>query len=453
MAKEMVGLYLKEDGWSLAQLSEDAKTVLHFHEREWRFAEPEERATELRSYWQEHQLPKQVTVAFQDPEALWSLLELPPLQEKELSLAVKSSLEDMLPVNGENLWVYSIVGQNEDKLKVLAGAVRAALVNAWVNILEEAGLTPEGFVLNSQALAAAAIQGQEPTAFVLVEDAWTTIGVAQQNMPIFFRTFATPQNVEELVAKIRQESLVTRHAWQRQEGENPQKIKIITGNQQLRKGDFEGIWGFSGEEIEVSYGFGPNTPSLLVAKGAAILGSVNTGLLVKPRLPLAERRGKIQVFLTLVASVLLLGAGFWLFIKAKETRRQYQVAWMQENVGLCRELERLETQTAKLHEEIEEYRKYRGQRKYYLEFLSRWQKIVPENTVLTTLTLDGARVVNLSGQTPAFAEFFSALNRSGIFKEIKIKGSIIHNPNGYDEFTLSGELKEEVIDGETGSGK
>lgn len=129
------------------------------------------------------------------------------------------------------------------------------------------------------------------------------------------------------------------------------------------------------------------------------------------------------------------------------------MAWMQENVGLCRELERLETQTAKLHAEIEEYRKYRGQRKYYLEFLSRWQKIVPENTVLTTLTLDGARVVNLSGQTPAFAEFFSALNRSGIFKEIKIKGSIIHNPNGYDEFTLSGELKEEVIDGETGSGK
>ena len=170
-------------------------------------------------------------------------------------------------------------------------------------------------------------------------------------------------------------------------------------------------------------------------------------------MPVARRRERRNLVWSFAAAAIFLIAGVTLHITARQNRGDQQRSIIQEHLSLYNELKQIEAKDEQTASQISAYRNLWSKRFHYTEFFYRWHAKVPDGTMITAITLEGNRILELSGKTPSFVTLFTKLEESGIFKELELKGAIIHNPKGWDEFRLVGVLSEGVLDGEISTPK
>lgn len=98
-------------------------------------------------------------------------LTLPPMTESELDTAVPTELSQDIPIPVDQVYLdWQIIHQDSDKLELLVTASPKAYVDALVESLKLAGITPIAMELESQATARALIGPQDLSRNILIAD-------------------------------------------------------------------------------------------------------------------------------------------------------------------------------------------------------------------------------------------------------------------------------------------
>ena len=78
-----------------------------------------------------------------------------------------------------------------------------------------------------------------------------------------------------------------------------------------------------------------------------------------------------------------------------------------------------------------------------LEFLTVLEQTLPEDTIISNLTLEAGVVKDLSGTTPSVSYLLNQLKKVPLLQNLKLKGTITVSPEG-ELFHLEGLIREKV---------
>lgn len=431
-----IGLNLNGNGWGLVELRGQ-----DLHEKveltingTWYSQDSCGRGTELRRVWIENRLPSRAMIALPVLGAIWTTMELPPVTERDILSAVRASLEELQV--GHDFWLAYEVLERGDKLKLQVGAIDAQEMIPWLELLDATDIEPDGFILQAQAVSHMIAFDQEPTFFIYGGGTVVEMGVALKGTPMLLRTMSCEnQNVED----IRRELTFMRHAWTRQGMETPTKLVTLGDGTELSSIKWEEVWG--SDQIQLSKGHDLLNGQLasIAAYGAARLVH-GQGIVWHPIFPKIVRRENTQILVMAMISLCLFVLGSFFFYQAHFKYIAAQNIWIKSNLPLYRELDALENQDEQMTSNIRIDKREWESRFRYSQYLEHWQKIVPEETVLAGWNMEGNRVIELTGRTPSIAVLLERLARDDHFRLLAVKGSINHNPKGWDEFRLSGNL-------------
>lgn len=438
--KRKTGLSLNASGWGLVEIRRlgEEERLERVQRGEWRSDDPVARGIELRQVGLESRISSPVTVSLTMEAVLWTTLDLPLVPEKDIEAAIRGSWDDLRTIDDPAV-AYQVLSRFGG-LKLRAGAIRRSELNVWIDLLENAGIDPAGIVLQAQAVSRVLLCSQEPSLYILADNDRVELGIASQGVPVLHRTIAWDTGSIE---DIKQELGFTRHAWARQGGPPPHGLLALPPEVLSDPSDV--AWA---DEILIT----PKTPkthgcldghlSLIAAYGAA---GINTEEGVwHPNLPSVEQRQRVQLLLLAVASIALFVLGGFCFHRARVQTMGEQSRWVRSHLTLYRELERIEAQDEEMIATLSQRQRLWNDRRFTSRMLNRWQRMVPPGTVLNQWMMDGMRVLEISGRTPSISRLIEVLGTDPVFKDLALKGTVYHNPKGWDEFRLAGTLVEEV---------
>ena len=129
---------------------------------------PEALGHELRGLFSEHKLGKRVRVGLATPRTILRVIDLPPLDEADIRVALPMHARDRIPMPLESavldhLTVGLVDTPEGQRLRVIVVATERAGVEALLASLRHAGLRPEGIDLSVFA-AMRAVASPEPSA-------------------------------------------------------------------------------------------------------------------------------------------------------------------------------------------------------------------------------------------------------------------------------------------------
>ncbi|HLA04282.1 MAG TPA: type IV pilus assembly protein PilM [Patescibacteria group bacterium] len=136
-------------------------------------------------------------VSLLESQVVTRLIELPPLTDKELSAAINWEAEQYipLPIKDVNLQ-YKVVSRPEssgrDKMQVLLVAAPLRVINKYLNVAKEAGLTATFLESESFALSRALTKPQDPVTIIISMGAVSTeLVITYMGSVLFSRSVAT----------------------------------------------------------------------------------------------------------------------------------------------------------------------------------------------------------------------------------------------------------------------
>lgn len=129
--------------------------------------DPERLAVELRGLFSEHKLGRRVRVGLATPRTILRVIDLPPLDEADVRIALPLQAAERIPMPLESAVLdYHTVGLVDtpegQRLRVIVVATERAGVDTLLSALRQAGLRPEGIDLSVFA-AMRAVTGPVPT--------------------------------------------------------------------------------------------------------------------------------------------------------------------------------------------------------------------------------------------------------------------------------------------------
>ncbi|MDP1846890.1 MAG: pilus assembly protein PilM [Solirubrobacteraceae bacterium] len=153
-------------------------------------------ATELRSLFQEHGLPRDVRVGLAHPRLMVRLVELPAtLDGSDLDSAVRHLATDLLPVGLDQLVVDyrrigRVPGENGDgQQRILMAAARVDGIDRLMQALDAAGLRAQGIALSGLAMVSALDHALMPGEAILYVQAGalTNVVITEDGQPLLVR--------------------------------------------------------------------------------------------------------------------------------------------------------------------------------------------------------------------------------------------------------------------------
>ena len=153
-------------------------------------------ATELRSLFQEHGLPRDVRVGLAHPRLMVRLVELPAtLDGSDLDGAVRHLATDLLPVGLDQLVVDyrrigRVPGENGDgQQRILMAAARVDGIDRLMQALGAAGLRAQGIALSGLAMVSALDHALMPGEAILYVQAGalTNVVITEDGQPLLVR--------------------------------------------------------------------------------------------------------------------------------------------------------------------------------------------------------------------------------------------------------------------------
>ncbi len=128
---------------------------------------PDGLAHELRALFAEHKLGKRVRVGLATPRTILRVIDLPPLDESDIRVALPMHARDRIPMPLESAVLdHQAVGLVDtpegQRLRVIVVATERTGVDALLDALRQAGLRPEGIDLSVFAAMRAVAAAESP---------------------------------------------------------------------------------------------------------------------------------------------------------------------------------------------------------------------------------------------------------------------------------------------------
>jgi type IV pilus assembly protein PilM len=122
-----------------------------------------------------HVASNYVVVNVPEAKSFVRIVTMPKMDMEEIDNALPWELEQDIPVPIEQVYMdWQLVEETEDKIKVLAVAAPRDYIDAMINVLKLAKLTPVAFELESKSTARAAIGMEDKNQSVLLVDISST---------------------------------------------------------------------------------------------------------------------------------------------------------------------------------------------------------------------------------------------------------------------------------------
>lgn len=128
---------------------------------------------------------KHVVASLPEEKAFLQVVELPRMKEEEVSNAIRAQAENYIPYPVETVYLDSVVippfHNHIDHIDVLLASLPRETVDAYMRVLQGAGLTPVALEIESLALSRAVVEnGVTPVPLLLVD-----MGIARSKLSIF----------------------------------------------------------------------------------------------------------------------------------------------------------------------------------------------------------------------------------------------------------------------------
>jgi type IV pilus assembly protein PilM len=171
---------------------------------------PERLAAELRELFSEYKLGRRVRVGLATPRTILRVIDLPPLAEEDIRVALPMQARDRIPMPLESAVLdYQTVGLVDtpegQRLRVIVVATERTGVETLLSALRQSGLRPEGIDLSVFA-AMRAVAPPEPTAGpVLYAQLGDLVNIAIADGGICQFTRQAPQGLALVIERLAEE--------------------------------------------------------------------------------------------------------------------------------------------------------------------------------------------------------------------------------------------------------
>jgi general secretion pathway protein L len=358
-------------------------------------------------------------------EAAFNRVLLPAAARENLAQVLEYEIENLIPLSRDEIYYdYSTRDYGEERLEVLLMCIPRAVVQGYLEALEDALVRPRGIVLASTAIAdfvtfcrgeAAGPLGLLVSAPGAMEVTLVSGGQLVSSQLVPAKRLADADALERSVARqLADQALLAEnvplYCWELANGAAPGIPMPGEGDLlALARGRLDATEDF----------FAAAEPAMLPAVGAA-LDAVREGTVPLNLLPAEGRRGADEglslttVVLVALTALLLLVWGGSALVKDALLQRQLQAQI--ETIGPeVREVKALQAEIEGLQREIDTLSE--GQEPRLTPLLKDLTELVPSDAFLTGLNIRGGKL-SLDGQARSASDLITALEKSKRFKNV-----------------------------------
>jgi Tfp pilus assembly protein PilN len=417
----------------------------------------------LRQIWQKEQVSQNRVISILPNRIVkYKTVTLPILPDNQLENALRMELEGG---GEETIQVFSR-NEQDGMLLVRAALIKEKDLTACLAPLQEAGLEVIWFGYHARGIQNYINfhQGflQERTqeaVYVTFSDRWAELGVVSETGIIYRRDLKIGSNDfsedVNLVAEtdLKEEIRLSTAAYQASCGKEPPPLLWLFGKDRTALGRIQTCLKRAGYQVNLSFksrlsgvATGQDTPGIAPLLGLALdeLGWDVCGPLRVYNLARRERQrltARLIVLGKFALAACILVAGLMLVMQAKLVKEDKVRQWLASQSGKLQELRRIEAEANNYLVKIKTMEKWLASRGRELEFVLALQEGLPEETLITDLTMENGAIRNIAGTTPSVSLLLSSLQQKPALRYLKLKGNIAVTEQGMEKFQLEGATK------------
>jgi hypothetical protein len=417
----------------------------------------------LRQIWQKQQVVQNRVICILPNRIVkYKTATLPILPDSQLENALRLELDG----SGEEIIQIFSRREQDKMLTVKAALVKNKDLAAWLAPLHEAGLEViwsgyytrgiQNFINYHQEFME---EWSSEAGYLFFSNSRAEFGVVSEEAIVYRRDLACGandfQDSSNAVAEtdLKEELRLSGAAYQTSCGKKPPSLLWLFGKDRAALVRIQTMLPRSGYQINLS------TKSRLAGQDssedtagiAPLLGLALDGLgwdsCPKLRVHTAAQREKqgltarLYIWGKFALAVGLLLGGLLLVMRAKVVKEDKNARWLAAQAGKLQELRRVEAQSNTYLVKIKKMEKWLELRGGELEFLLALQDGLPEDTLISDLTIDNGLIRNLTGTTPSVSLLLNSLQRKPALQHLKLKGNIAVTEQGLERFQLEEATK------------
>jgi hypothetical protein len=469
MTKIVVALEISDDTLTLVEVRGGTKHAELHRYLVCQIPEPGVTAAWLRQIWQKQQVAQNRVICILPNRIVkYKTVTLPILPDNQLENALRLELDG----SGEEIIQIFSRREQDEMLAVRAALIRNKDLEAWLAPLHEAGLEViwsgysargiQNFINYHQEFVD---EGSPEAVYLTFSDSRAEFGVVSEEAIIYRRDLACGTNdfqgggnpVSE--TDLKEELRLSTAAYQTSCGKKPPSFLWLFGKDRAALVRIQNVLQRSGYRINLSsksrlagQASGEDTAGLAPLLGLALdeLGWDSSPKLRVYTAAQRERQGlatRLYIWGKFALAAGLLLVGLLLVMQAKMIRENKDARWLEAQAGKLRDLRRVEAESNTYLVKIKKMEKWLDLRGGELEFLLALQEGLPEDTLISDLTIDNGLIRNLTGTTPSVSLLLNFLQRKPALRHLKLKGNIAVTEQGLERFQLNGAIKEKETKG------
>jgi Tfp pilus assembly protein PilN len=421
----------------------------------------------FRQIWQKQGISRQPVVCILPNKIVkFKTLSLPVLPDKQLEAALRIELE------GSDDEIVRVFGRWEEAtmLNVKAAVIKNRDLVEWLAPLQAAGLEVawSGYqargIQNFINFHRGFLQDQCPeAAYLTFSDRRVEFGVISEETILYRRDLELGaddfQNSVNPVAEtdLKEELRLSAAAYQAGFGKEPPRSIWLFGKERAALENIRTVLTRAGYQISLNFKIrlggtvsGEDTPAVAPLLGLALdeLGwdsRANLRVYTAAQSEQQELTSRLQMAGKFALAVAILGGGLLLMTQANLAHQAKTTQWLAAQSGKLAKLRQVEADSTAYLAKIKTMESFLDLRGRELEFLLALQKGLPEDTLLTDLTMERGVICNISGVTPSVSLLLNHLQRQPALCKLKLKGNIAVTDQGMERFQLEGPTKAKGI--------
>lgn len=169
--------------------------------------DPDRLAGELKSLFAEHRLSKRVRVGLATPRTVLRVIDLPPLEEKDIHAALMMQAQERIPMPLDRAVMdFQTVGlvdtPDGQRLRVIVVVTEREGVDRLLDVLRRAGLRPEGIDLSIFAVIRALGDSEQSSGPVLYAQLGDLVNIAIAESGVCRFTRQAPQGLAMVLGRL-----------------------------------------------------------------------------------------------------------------------------------------------------------------------------------------------------------------------------------------------------------
>jgi Tfp pilus assembly protein PilN len=417
----------------------------------------------LRQIWEKEQITEERVISILPNRIVkYKTTTLPVLPDNQLENALRMELDG----SGEAIVRVLSRVEQDGMLTVKAALVKNKDLTAWLTPFQEAGLNViwSGYHARGIQNYINFHQGflQERTqeaVYLTFYDHRAEFGVVSEEAIIYRRdlklgTDDFPDSVNLVTENdLKEELRLSAAAYQASCGKEPPPLLWVFGKDRAALKRIKTGLKRAGYQVNISFRSrlsgvvpGEDTPGIASLLGLALdeLGWDVCEALRVYTMAQREKQGlttRLNVLGKFVIAAGILVAGLIMVLQARSVKEAKSAQWLASQSGKLQELRRVEAETNAYLVKIKAMEKWLDSRGRELEFILTLQEGLPEDTLITDLTMEDGVIRNLAGTTPSVSVLLSYLQHKPTLRSLKLKGNIAVTELGLERFQLEGATK------------